>query len=243
MAEYRMIKTKIWRDKKFRKWDSPTRLLCFYLMTNEYVPPSGLYEIDLDIVRISIGFNGKTFEESFNRLATDDWLMYDANHNLVWIVNYLKHYMYKNQSVMVNVYQSVAEAPQVEIVSKFKEKYSNLLGEWEQAVRTLGIEKNSIEKKRKGKSLTPSPTQDIFDHWDKCYVKATGEKYPFFGERDGRMFKSLAVKYNKEKVNSLISEFFKQADEDPNCWWHDKLDVVIWYRQIPKLITQLTRGK
>ena len=242
MADFRMIKTKIWRDKKFKSWNAPTKLLSWYLMTNEYVPPSGLYEIDLDVVRLNIGFNGDTFTDAFDKLISDSFIMYDDGFNVVWIVNYLKHFPGRNQGVMANVFESLTDLSNCPLADRFKERYSSLLGGWEQGVRTLQGEEKSRVKKRKEKSLTPSPTQSIFDFWDKCYKAATGEKYPFFGERDGKIFKSLAVKYGGAKVNSLIGEFFKQADKDPDCWWSDKLDVVVWYRQIPKLITRLTRG-
>ena len=238
-----MIKTKIWRDKKFRKWDAVTKLLSIYFMTNEYVPPSGIYEVNLDVVRIDVGFNGDSFDQAFNKLVDDGWLKYNENYELVWIINYFRHFPSKNQSVMVNVHESISELPECDVKDQFRNRYDRLLADSEQAVSTLQREEKRRVEKRKGKNKTPSPTQDIFDHWDKCYINATGEKYPFFGERDGRIFKSLAVKYGKDKVNSLIGEFFKEADEDPDCWWHDKLDIAVWYRQIPKIITKLTRGK
>ena len=250
MAEYRMIKTKIWRDKKFKEWDVFTKLLAWYLLTNEYVPPAGLYEIDIEVVRYSVGFNGPRFRRSFTRLEGDGWLMYDDSYNLIWIVNALRHQPSINQSVMVNVWESLRQAPLSFLVDKFKEKYATLLlkydtlsTRWEQPVDTSSISDKIRLDKIKSDSKTPSPTKDIFNHWEKCYKDATGEKYPFFGDRDGKMFKGLSTKYGKDKVCSLIDEFFKQADEDPKCWWHDKLDVSVWYRQIPKLITQLTRGK
>jgi hypothetical protein len=243
MAEFRMVKTKVWRDKKFRRWDAHTKLLSMYFMTNEYVPPSGIFEINLDVAKIDVGFNGDSFTNAFNRLVAEGWLKYNESFELIWIINYLKHFPSKNQSVMVNIYESVAELPECDIKSEFRERYNKILTDSEQAVSTLSREEKSRVKKSKGEIKTPSPTQEIFDHWDTCYRTSTGEKYPFFGERDGRIFKSLAVKYGKDKVNSLVSEFFKQADEDPDCWWHDKLDVAVWFRQIPKLITQLTRGK
>ena len=92
-------------------------------------------------------------------------------------------------------------------------------------------------------SKTPSPTHSLFEHWDKGFQALTGEKYSFFGDRDGMIFKSVNKTYGLDKTKALIDEFFRQADTDPKCWWSDKLEVTVWQKQIPKLISHLTRGR
>ena len=246
-----MVKAKVWRDRKFRRWDVPTKLIAFYFLTNPDVPPAGIYEVNLDAVRISVGLNGETFDNSFRKLQEDQWLMYDPHHEFVWIINALRHMPSINASVMVNVYASLREAPRCEIVDKFKEKYANLLAKydtlatgWEQGGYTSRILNNIKSNKiiSDVKTQQQHPVKDLFDHWEKCFKDATGERYSFFGDRDGKLFKTILKNYGKEKSTALISEFFKQADEDPKCWWSDKLDVSVWFKQIPKLVSQLTRG-
>jgi hypothetical protein len=238
---YRTIKTKIWRDKKFKAWPPEVKLLALYFLTNEFVNPSGIFEVDLDMVKLSIGINGDTFKQSFKKLQEDGWLVYDEERDIIWVVNFLRHFWTKNASVLVNVAEQLSDLPEGFIKSSFMTKYQALC---QQGVSTLSIEQNRIDKNRIDKIVHDKYPQvnELYKYWDKHYVEATGEKYPFAGAKEGALFKKVYKQYGLDKAKGLIDYFFKQADVDPKCWWGDKLDVGVWYSQIPKIITKIVRG-
>ena len=111
----------------------------------------------------------------------------------------------------------------------------------EQTSDKVPLHNNTLQDITKQHSSTPGVPK-AFELWDELYKTATGEKYLFSGARNGKNFKILIDAYTWPKVHDLMKLFFKLAEEDPFCWWKDKLEVGVFFSQVTKLITKITKG-
>ena len=103
----------------------------------------------------------------------------------------------------------------------------------------------SILDKNKEDSARPKAdprVSEVFKYWDEKYKAVTGEKYLFAGTKEGSLIKRILNTYDKNKTLDFIDFFFKEAEDNPSCWWVDKLAIGTFSACIPKIIRQITGG-
>ena len=99
------------------------------------------------------------------------------------------------------------------------------------------IYKDLLHVKTKEKHLP-----ETFKYWDNKYNSLTGEKYLFNGSKEGALLKRILKTYGKDKTFDLVDYFFKEAEENPNCWWQDKVTIGVFSTCVPKMLRQITSG-
>lgn len=85
MAEYRPIKIKMWHDTWFLKLSPEDKLLWVFLLTNEYVHISGVYELPLSLITPLTGIEAPL--EGLTRFQQAGKIMYQEGW--LYIINYL----------------------------------------------------------------------------------------------------------------------------------------------------------
>lgn len=108
MAEYRPIKTKIWKDEWFRGLSSDEKIVWLFLITNDYVHISGIYEMPIEIIGVMTGV--KNCGKVVDKLRQENKI--DVKEGFVFIKNYLKH-----QTNQINHRDNISKS----IVKYFKE--------------------------------------------------------------------------------------------------------------------------
>ena len=93
MSEYRPIKTKIWHDNWFLTLNQEEKLFWIFLLTNEYVHISGLYELPEPLISPLTGI--KDYDKLLNKFVKSNKILYQDGW--IYIINY-----YKNQSKQIN---------------------------------------------------------------------------------------------------------------------------------------------
>lgn len=87
MADYRLIKTRIWHDNWFLSLNKEEKLLWIFLLTNEFVHISGLYELPKTLVSPLVG--ALNFEEILIKFEKDGKILY--KDGWILILNQIKH--------------------------------------------------------------------------------------------------------------------------------------------------------
>lgn len=107
MDKYVQMYTGTWGDKKFRNLpSSDCRLMFMYLFSNSKVNLSGIYQLDLDVMRIETRINDLQFQEAFDYLTSStsvaniDW---DKNTETIWVMNRFKLIPNKSPKIVVGV--------------------------------------------------------------------------------------------------------------------------------------------
>jgi len=97
------------------------------------------------------------------------------------------------------------------------------------------ISKDMLSGKSKG-------LNEVFKYWDSKYKALTGEKYLFNGAKEGALIKRILATYPKDKTLDFIDYFFKEAENNPVCWWADKISIGVFSTCVPKMIRLITGG-
>ena len=100
MAEYRPIKTKIWNDTWFLSLTPEEKSVWFFLLTNQNVHISGIYELPISLISPLVG--SSKGEEILTKFEDDGKIVY--KNGFIFIKNYLK-----NQTQQINKIGSVKD--------------------------------------------------------------------------------------------------------------------------------------
>jgi len=154
MADYRPIKTDVWRDGWFSTLTPEERLVWIFLLTNEHVHISGIYELPRGLVAPYSGVDNaldilKRFEERGKIEMKEGW---------IFIVNYLKNQtkqINKKDNIVKSILTYFSENPG--LISLFslhsREPYKELLRGFQGAPKGLSryLPKEESRKVGKGK--------------------------------------------------------------------------------------------
>jgi len=115
MSKYRPIHKKIWKDKDFKKSCKDSKLLFLYLVTNDSINNSGIYEMPLSVIAHETSIT----KNKIKKLLTNNNIKnirYDMTNEIVFVVNSRKYFPGGNPA-------------QVEkgIISEFKETSKTFL--------------------------------------------------------------------------------------------------------------------
>ena len=98
----------------------------------------------------------------------------------------------------------------------------------EHPTKNVHLDKNRTEENKNRNRIHMSLFED-------SHLKETGVKYlPAYG-RDKKILYDMAEFYDKDTLNALIEEFFRQA-RDGNAWHSDKLNIPVFRSVVAKLI-------
>lgn len=117
MPKYRPVYTKIWKDKDFLNAGKDSKLLFFYLITNESNNNSGIYEIPIKTISMETGIPSSTVGQLLTNGSIKN-IDYDLENEVVFVTNSRK-------------YSPGGNPAQVEkgIISEFKQNSKTFL--WE----------------------------------------------------------------------------------------------------------------
>lgn len=138
MSDYKQIKTRIWQDKWFLSLTPEEKLMWLFLLTNQYVHFSGLYELPKPLISPLTGSSNplivlKKFVEDGKIKMYEDWILITnfkkhqpISENVkdkvnIAICNYLK----ENQEVFNKINKpliSPLQAPPIKLKEKVKVK-------------------------------------------------------------------------------------------------------------------------
>jgi len=90
MSKYTPLKKTIWRDKDFKKSSKDEKLLFLYLISNESINNSGIYEIPLSTISEESGIGIPTVKQLLAKGSIRN-IIYDMENEMVFVVNRRKH--------------------------------------------------------------------------------------------------------------------------------------------------------
>ena len=90
MSKYRPVYTKIWKDRDFLKASKDSKLLFIYLITNESITNSGIYEIPIKTITNETGLTRSTVEQLLVKGSMKN-VIYDLKNEIVFITNTRKY--------------------------------------------------------------------------------------------------------------------------------------------------------
>ena len=101
MPSYKHFHCQIWGDKKFKKLSSLAKLVFIYLFTNDRVTLSGIYEPDLEVAKLLLRL--EDFNKFFEEVINSTNVKWDAEKEVIWIINRFKYIPTRSSKVIVGV--------------------------------------------------------------------------------------------------------------------------------------------
>jgi len=90
MSQYTPLQKRIWRDRDFKKSKKDAKLLFLYLISNESINNSGIYEIPISTISEETGIGYATVEQLLHN-GTLKNIKYDIENEIVFVVKRRKH--------------------------------------------------------------------------------------------------------------------------------------------------------
>ena len=91
MANQRYIHDTIWTDAYFQTLEPDAKLLFIYLLTNEHLEVSGIYQITARTIANETGLERETVNILMADLINANKIIYSEDEHVVGLVNYHKH--------------------------------------------------------------------------------------------------------------------------------------------------------
>jgi len=119
------IYTRIWSDRKFRSLSAEGMIVFFYLILNDNLTLTGIYELDSDVARIKTNL-GERFSTALEEVIKVGLVEYDDDAGVIWLTNRFKLMVSKSPKVLAGV---VDELNQIQhpFKLKFVKKYKDEL--------------------------------------------------------------------------------------------------------------------
>jgi len=125
MLNYTPLYTHIWSDKKFKSLSRDGKLLFFYLIANEAITLTGIYELDLEICRIKVNLNNN-FDNAFKEIKERKMIEWDTENEIIWVVNRFKLMPNNNSPQVIRGTLKELNLMKHPFKDKFIEKYKNM---------------------------------------------------------------------------------------------------------------------
>lgn len=104
MGNYEPIYKSIWASKKFNLLDANQKLIFLYLLTNEKVKKTGIYNIMLKHIACECGLMLPETKNAANKMQEIGLIQYWDDENLIYIRNFFKFSkgMIKNPKILAD---------------------------------------------------------------------------------------------------------------------------------------------
>jgi len=100
MHRYIPIYSKIWSDKKFQNLPSSlSKLILIYLIANDELTLTGIYDFEYQVCMKRMNA-GDEFHEAFQAIVDSGIVKWDAENEIIWVVNRFKYIVNKNGKVL-----------------------------------------------------------------------------------------------------------------------------------------------
>lgn len=197
MAKNRYINIRFWIDNYISNLDPSEKLLFLYLLTNEHIDLSGIYEIPLKVAALQTGLDKEMVLKILERFTADGKIFYVDGW--VFVRNFQKHQV-KNPSIEQGIKRSLADVPENirNRINILEQAAGRLVPDWPQAalpnltLPNLTISKDIGAKAQSSKKLS----------WEKVQAhplyQETIKKYP---NRDYKYEFDLMVDWWASKRN------------------------------------------
>ena len=116
---YNRITEKFWDDEKVIKWNSDTRLLAFYLLTTPHRNTEGLFRLQKKYMSADLNWEKPRLEKAFNKLLEDDFIKYDEEVQVVYIINAIKYQSPDNPNQEKSAIKKLKILPKTKLLDEF----------------------------------------------------------------------------------------------------------------------------
>lgn len=102
MSKYKPLYSSIWNDKDFENYSTEKKLLFIFLITNNLVEKSGIYQISIKEMSFFTDINKSLINDFINDFINEGKIKYDFDNNIIFIKNVFKFQkgMIKNKKVV-----------------------------------------------------------------------------------------------------------------------------------------------
>lgn len=162
---YRTIDSSVWNDPRIRKLDTTSKLLAFYLITNDRSHVTGLYFFSLALASDELNIDITKIRKSFKLLCEVNFCQWDEERRVVWVRNMWKRQPHANvhYARVENYFLTLNGTPLVPLFLKYypavKLPGTKLSQKWHNPVTDLSLQEQEIEQKQEIEQeiVTPSP--------------------------------------------------------------------------------------
>jgi hypothetical protein len=183
----------IWTDPWFRKLPFAAKGLFIYVWTNNHKNLAGLYPLDVDTMAFETGIPAEEVPKLLKHLYPK--VKYDSQHNIVFVVNHVKHQFMRTEKISMKVEIGIAKCPRVlperhPFIGEFLQKYHTLSIEYPYPIQNAGYPSSGGEGAGEGKDAGKGADGD--------------------GGRKGNSF------YSEECISPEASEIWREEIRDTN---------------------------
>lgn len=208
MDSKRMVNTKFWSDGYVSELEPTEKLLFLYLITNERVDISGIYELPLKFMSFETGIKKEELIRILDRFERDEKVFYADG--FVFVKNFIKNQNCNSDSIVIAIKNKIEELP-----SQIRKKIENKETVWGRCgdgVRMVYTRYGEIEreremereKKKKGKgemetgsdTIPPTP---LFENFFLAYPKKAGR------ESAERLWRSMKLDNISVKIMNFVA--------------------------------------
>jgi len=130
-----------WTDPWFRKLPVPAKVLFIYLWTSNHKNLAGLYPLDIETMAFETGLPAEQVKKSLEALQPK--VKYDSEHELVWVVNHVKHQFMKtgkiSPKIEIGIDKCLRILPEAHpFIGEFLQKYHTLSIEYPYPIHNSG---------------------------------------------------------------------------------------------------------
>lgn len=120
-VRYTRIASRIWTDEKFEEFDTTTKLLYLYIISNHHCNMIGYYRLPKKYIKADLDLDDKQLDKAFSKLLDEQLIKYDDNRSIILVKNYLKYNTIQNINQAKGALKKLAELPANILVEEFKD--------------------------------------------------------------------------------------------------------------------------
>jgi len=202
----RIIHTKIWTDYWFKKLNRSSKIVFLYLLSNQFIGLSGIYEITNEQICFDVGITSTELEEAKKHLSKK----ISFHENWVKIFNYEKYQTYKGSKNEVAKEKERNLVPSV-IRDTLSIPYRYPIDSTSNQKSVISNKKLVISNKKPEdedfKEIAEKygvPKSFVLSKWDDLenYCASTGKKYKNYKATLMNWVKRDALKIKREDKNA-----------------------------------------
>jgi len=203
MPKYRPVHTKIWKDKDFQNSGKDAKLLFFYLITNESINNSGIYEIPIKTIAMETGITVSMIGQLLGNDSIKN-IKFDKENEIVFVVNVRKYCKTGNpvqvEKGIISEFELTKKTPLwkrfVELNPYYKSKLS---------IIDQSLTNDSLPLPLDSKDLNNNKPLKI-----ENYKKVEKEILEYLNKKAGKNYKPVAA--NLENISARLGEGYNQKD-------------------------------
>ena len=118
MAVFRQVQTSFWQDRFIGELTPEEKYFYLYMMTNQRTTQCGVFELNLKVAEVELGYNEETILKLIKRFEDYNKIFYCSDNSEIMLVNWMKYNFINSKNTIICINKEIKRIKSKRFINK-----------------------------------------------------------------------------------------------------------------------------